>query len=155
MDLAYLASKILGPFNPKREPINATFARAIINKHDEVILDLSNARTMQEVLSILTNVAPHDAGDISADGVIAFTDGAFQKCVSDGVTPISITGGSEGSQLELWVENTGVATVTVTPPAPGDASTATTWDITAGKTAILLFKKVGASWVWVAVNGNF
>ena len=99
--------------------------------------------------------APANAGDISADGVISYADGSFQKCVTDGAQPISITGGSEGAKLELWVTDSGSGCTVTTAATIPDASTATGWDITAGKTAIFLFRYMNGAWVWPTVSGNF
>lgn len=97
--------------------------------------------------------ALHNAGATSA---IDFANGPLQKCTVSANASITISNGSEGSRLELWVKNTGNSTVTITPSAtPPSASSATTWDIEAGLTAIFLFRKLSGGWAWSSVTGNF
>jgi hypothetical protein len=99
--------------------------------------------------------APFDAGDISADGAIVFANGSFQKCVTDGVEPISITGGSEGAKLELWVTDSGSGCTVTTAAHIPDGSTFTGQVLTAGQRCIMLFRHNGTDWDLVSVTGNF
>lgn len=82
-------------------------------------------------------------------------NGQLQKCIYDGSNPISISGGSEGDKLELWVTDSGSGcTVTFTANIP-DGSTFTGQVLGAGKRCIFLFRHNGTDWDLVSVTGNF
>ena len=91
--------------------------------------------------------APFAAGDISASGAIAFANGSFQKCVTDGIQPITITGGSEGAKLELWVTDSGSGSTVTTTADMLDGNTFSGQILTSGQTCVMLFGRLSGGWV--------